>query len=69
MSASPKISISHEVEIIYLLPGQTLTVYMGEWDKLAQVELRCFPDGTKEVWTPTEVAICDWELGAWTPME
>jgi len=69
MSGSPKISISHEVESIHLFPGQTLTVYMGGSDKAAQVELRCFPNGMKEVWAPTEVDICDWELGHWTPME
>jgi hypothetical protein len=67
VNKSPKISIEAEVSEITVLPGETLTVWLAGKNR-EQIELRVFPNGYAEVWTPKTLAVLKWEKELWTPM-
>ena len=52
------------VEVVYVRPGETLTVYLGIPGDDSQVELRVLTDGTREVFLYGDVIR---DFSQWSP--
>jgi hypothetical protein len=68
MGVMPKTpSVTVQVDSVFVDPGETITVWLGNTAERQQVELRCLPNGKCEVYCGPEVALKS--FAHWTVME